>query len=112
MSDKELASLSNLLSKLEPGDGVMADKGFDIQDLLAPIGAKLNIPPFMEGGQQMSVQNVVKTRNIASLRIHVGDAWYESRTFISLIDPFKYLFAVLQIKLSLFVHCLQISGAH
>ena len=30
----------------QAGDSLMADRGFDIQDLLDPIGVKLNIPPF------------------------------------------------------------------
>lgn len=46
VSDKKLVELSGLLDKLEVGDEIMADKGFDIQDLLAPLGVRLNIPPF------------------------------------------------------------------
>ena len=52
----------------------MADKGFDIQDILAPLGVKLNIPPFLSSGKQMSSVDVVNTRKIARLRVHVGRA--------------------------------------
>ena len=38
-----------LIHLLDPGDVVMADKGFDIQHLLAPKKAILKIPPFMGG---------------------------------------------------------------
>ena len=30
---------------LEPGDGIMADKGFTIEGMFADVGAKLIIPP-------------------------------------------------------------------
>ena len=45
ISDKELTKRNGILDLLEPGDSVMADRGFKIEDLLL-IGAKLNIPPF------------------------------------------------------------------
>ena len=48
----------------------MADKGFDISYDLLVRGCRLNMPPFVKGGH-MSKSNVVKTRKIASLRIHV-----------------------------------------
>ena len=45
----------------------MADKGFLIQDL-APLGARLNVPPLLESKQQMPVEDVVKTKKIAQLQ--------------------------------------------
>ena len=49
----------------------MADRGFDILGDLAPIGVKLNIPPFLHGKCQLDSSELVETRKIASLRIHV-----------------------------------------
>ena len=46
ISDKKLVEVCGISEKLECGDEIMADKGFQIQDLLAPLGAHLNIPPF------------------------------------------------------------------
>ena len=57
----------------------MADKGFDIQDLLVPSGMKLNIPPFRKKGEQFSGKDVEKTQKISKVRIHVE----------RLIDRFK-----------------------
>jgi len=74
ISDKKLVKVSGLLEKLEVGDEIMADKGFDIQDMLTPHGVKLNIPPFLSSGTQFSCENVMKTKKIAKLRIHVERA--------------------------------------
>ena len=74
ISDRRLVEASGLLEKLEPGDEVMADKGFQIQDILAPLGVRLNTPPFLASNSQMSVDDVTMTRKIARLRIHVERA--------------------------------------
>ena len=57
----------------DDGDGVMADKGFTIDDLL-PLGVSLNIPLFLGHYDQMPLEDVVKTQVVASLRIHVERA--------------------------------------
>ena len=67
------------LEKVEPGDAIMVDRGFNIADLLLEKKAKLHIPPFTrkKGGsdQRILTQNeIARTREIASLRIHVERA--------------------------------------
>ena len=71
ISDKQLTRKSVLLQLLKKNDSVMADRGFDIQDDLTPLGVKMNIPPFMKGRSQLEPSELVETRRIASLRIHV-----------------------------------------
>ena len=51
----------------------MADRGFEIQDLLAPRKVYLNIPPFMSK-DQLNPDEEDETREIASARILVERA--------------------------------------
>ena len=51
----------------------MADRGFDI-DTDIPSGVELNIPPFLNGQPQLSKENEMATRKIASVRVHVERA--------------------------------------
>jgi len=74
ISDRKLVETCGLLDLLETGYEVMADNGFQIQDLLAPFGVRLNIPPFLSSNSQMPVEDVLKTKRIAQLRIHVEKA--------------------------------------
>ncbi|XP_065884580.1 uncharacterized protein [Dysidea avara] len=87
ISDKKLVEQSGLLDKLEVGDEIMADKGFDIQDLLAPLGVKLNIPPFLSSNSQFSSEDVMRTKKIAKLRIHVERAIGRIKEFRILQSP-------------------------
>ena len=73
ISDREIVIRSGFLAQEFSGDSVMADKGFTIQDLL-PLGTSLNIPPFLGQFEQMSPENVIRTQQIASVRIHVERA--------------------------------------
>ena len=84
ISDKKLVQKSGLLEKLEIGDEIMADKGFDIQDLLAPLGVRLNIPPFLSSDTQFSCEDVVKPKKI---RIHVERAILRFKEFWILRSP-------------------------
>ena len=48
-SDKYITEHSSLLDKLVPGDTVIADCGFDIQDSVGSHWARLSIPAFTKG---------------------------------------------------------------
>lgn len=74
ISDKEITVKSKLMDKLQYGDEVMADRGFNIQELLASKGVKVNVPPYMNEAGQFTEQEMLNTRRIASLRIHVERA--------------------------------------
>ena len=74
ITDKSLTHESGVLNSLQAGDGLMADRGFDIADECVQLGIDLNIPPFRYGRGQLSASEVVETRRIASLRIHVERA--------------------------------------
>ncbi|KAK3089662.1 hypothetical protein FSP39_005462 [Pinctada imbricata] len=72
-SDKEITLKSGVHNFLEPGDNVMADRGFEIADIL-PSGVTLNIPPFKGNAAQLTAEQVQNTMDIASVRIHVERA--------------------------------------
>lgn len=102
ISDKVLTKESGFLNilhnliqqqKVKRGDGIMADKGFLIEDEIKDLGLKLNIPPFATKGVQMKPQDVLKTIKIAKHRVHVERA-------IARIKQFKILSG--KISLSLF----------
>ena len=72
ISDREIV-ISRFVEMLSDGDHVMAVRGFNIQDILLRKNAKLNIPAFSYG-KQLSSKAVSKSREIASVRIHVERA--------------------------------------
>ena len=49
----------------------MADRGFSMKDMLKELDIELNLPPFLQGQEQLPPEEVQKGRKIASLRIHV-----------------------------------------
>ena len=71
----------------------MADRGFDLRELLEARKATLNIPPFLGQRQQLTSQEVEETRRIAELRIHVERA-------IGRVKQFRILNGVVPITLA------------
>ena len=70
-SDKFLTENCNFLDNLLPGDIVMADRGFDIEESVALYCAKVKIPSFTKGKRQLSSLDVEHSRHIAAVRINV-----------------------------------------
>ena len=56
---------------LEYGDEVLADRGFNADDDLAVCGAKLLLPSFTKGKNQLSQKDVEQSRKLARVHIHV-----------------------------------------
>lgn len=74
VSDKKITSDCGILKLLEPGDQ------FDIEGDL-PAGVILNIPAFMNGQDQLSKEDEILTRRIASVRVHVEMAIARIKSF-------------------------------
>jgi len=91
-SDKKITKDCGILNLLEPGDQIMADRGFDIEEDLPP-NVTLNIPPFLNEKDQLSLEEEVKTRKIASVRVHVERA-------IARIKNFRILHQVVPITVA------------
>ena len=71
VSDKNLTQESNFLNHLEPGDVVLADRGFTLKEDIASHGAHLEIPAFTRGKKQLSQEDVEKSKQLSKVRIHV-----------------------------------------
>ncbi|CAG2187310.1 unnamed protein product [Mytilus edulis] len=80
-SDKFIVEKSGFCQYLLPGDEVMADRGFTIDDLLFPLRVKLNIPAFTKCKPQLSNEDLTTTRRIARVRIHVERAIRRLKVF-------------------------------
>ena len=70
ISDRDIVVQSGFLDLIEPNDNIMADRGFNIRDLLVKKKANLNLPAY-SAGQALPKKAVVKSRKVASVRIHV-----------------------------------------
>ena len=92
VSDRHLTVNSGLLKHLKHGDLILADRGFDIADDLALLGASIAIPPFTKGKPQLSQREVEFSRQLSSICIHVERA-------IGRMKNYKILHTTLPISL-------------
>ncbi|XP_070184167.1 uncharacterized protein [Littorina saxatilis] len=70
-SDRQIVERSPLPLLCESGDSIMADKGFNVQDIFAPRNVLINIPAFFKKKNRLGVATLQKDRKIASKRVHV-----------------------------------------
>ncbi|KAL4142145.1 hypothetical protein QTP88_004662 [Uroleucon formosanum] len=83
-SDSFITNDSGFLSKLEPGDEVLADKGFSgIKVALEGSKSILIVPPILHNGH-FSEDEVLDTYTIASVRIHIERIFAKLKTYLIL----------------------------
>lgn len=80
-SDRQIIERSQLKNLCERGDSIMADRGFNVQDIFAPKDIKINIPTFMKGKTQIPGVKLVQDRKLASKRVHIERIIGLAKTF-------------------------------
>ncbi len=86
-SDRQICERSTLMDSCDSGDSIMADKGFNVQDLFISANVTINIPEFFKKKNRMSPMSVLKDRKIASKRVHVERIIGLAKTFKILKHP-------------------------
>ena len=85
IDDVSIFEQCGILSHINPGDSLLADKGFTVQDLLLPKQATIYIPPFLGKRDSFTKEEIIQTKRIAKARIHVERFNERLKTF-RLID--------------------------
>jgi hypothetical protein len=86
-SDRQIFERSNLTELLDPGDQVMADKGFNVEDLLLPYQITLNIPTFFRKKNRLCGATVRHDRKVSSKRVHIERLIGLAKTYKILTVP-------------------------
>lgn len=98
-SDALIVEQSDFLERLPPGAHVMADRGFKhIEKLLKNKNCVLIRPPSAQTGIKMPKEQVIETKRIASLRIHIEGIIRRVREF-NILRPHSCLHLKLVAKL-------------
>lgn len=86
-SDRQIVERSSLLNICDPGDSIMADKGFNVQDLFAPMNVAINIPTFFKKRNRLTGKTVLRDRKISSKRVHIECLIGLGKTYKILCNP-------------------------
>lgn len=86
-SDRQIIERSNLMRMCNANDSVMADKGFNVQDIFAPFNIHVNIPTFLKNHNQFDGTTLSRDRKIASKRVHIERIIGLAKTYKILCHP-------------------------
>jgi len=70
VSDVHITENCGLLKNLLPGNIVLADLGFNIQEAAGLLCAEVRLPPFTRGKKQLSKVEIDVARQFSSVRFH------------------------------------------
>ena len=93
IDDVQIFKDSGILDYIRPGDSVMVDRGFTVQELLLPKQATIFIPPFFAGREKLSEEEEILTKRITKARIHV-------ERFNERLKSFRLLSGIIPLVLS------------
>ena len=71
VSDVDIFERCGIIKHIEPGDVLLVDKGFTVQDQLLSRQATIKIPAFLGKRDNLTKEEEMTTRRIAKARIHV-----------------------------------------
>lgn len=86
-SDTQIVERSSLLNLCDPGDSIMADKGFNVQDMFVHRNIQINMPTFFKKKNRMACSTVIQDRKISSKRVHIERIIGLAKTFKILVEP-------------------------
>ena len=86
-SDRQIVERSALTSMCSTKDSIMADKGFNVQDIFAPFDIQINIPTFFKKKNRMNSETVIRDRKISSKRVHIERIIGLAKTYRILVEP-------------------------
>ena len=100
ISDREIFERCGIMSKLRPGDTVMADRGFNVQDLLALKDVRLVTPEYMNNRSQLPSSAVAASRKVTAKRIHVERVIGLTKCFGILRNPLDHCRVIIASELA------------
>lgn len=81
VTDSTIFQQSSLIKLLEPGDGVMVDRGFLIDEVCEKNEWKCIRPPFLREKKQFTKEESLLTAKIATARVHIERSNQRIKTF-------------------------------
>lgn len=86
-SDRQIVERCKIVRLCDPGDSVMADKGFNVQDLFARMDVTINIPTFFKKRNRISGKTLLRDRKVSSKRVHIERIIGLGKTYKILTNP-------------------------
>lgn len=99
VSDRQTVERSDLLKKCEIGDSILADRGYNIQDMFIGKDITLNIPTFLKGKSQIPGVTLLRDRKLASQRVHIERLIGLTKTYKILKEELHHNFVPLASKI-------------
>lgn len=99
VSDRQIVERCPLLPMCDSGDTIMADRGFNVQDLFACKGIGINIPNFLKGKSQIPSGQLKLDQKLASQRANIERHIGLTKTYLILKSELNHFYIPLASKI-------------